>query len=63
MADAPKPKTTCPECGCKKAFFHCTLTDNDGDIYDWGNLVTCLECKTPYNRDNKIVAVEKKIEN
>ena len=43
--DIPKPKVICPECGHKEVFFHCALHDNEGDIYDWGTLVTCLNCK------------------
>jgi len=48
VKDVPKPETICPECGNEEAFFHCALQD-EGGIYDWGTLVTCLECKTPYN--------------
>jgi len=53
MNDILKPKAVCPECGSEKAFFHCTLRDNDGSIYDWGTLVTCLECKTPFTVNPK----------
>ncbi len=47
MKDIPKPKTICPECGCKEAFYHCALQDDSG-VYNWGTLATCLMCKTPF---------------
>lgn len=48
MNDVLKPKTICPECGSEKVFFHCALKDSEGNVYDWGTVVTCLECKTPF---------------
>lgn len=46
MRDSSKPNVICPECGHTKVFFHCALQNNEGDIYDWGKVVTCLKCKT-----------------
>ena len=51
--EMPKPDVICPECGCKEAFFHCALS-MDNEIYNWGNFVTCLECKTPYNLTKEV---------
>ena len=45
--DVLKPNIVCPECGYVDAFFHCTHQDDYG-TYDWGILVTCLRCKTPF---------------
>ena len=56
--DAPKPKSICPECGCKEAFYHCAL-QIDGEVYDWGTVITCLGCGTPYSLNDK--KLEKKL--
>ena len=45
--DVPRPNVICPECGHTDAFFHCAKQDDHG-VYDWGTLVTCLRCKTPF---------------
>lgn len=55
IRDVPKPNVVCPECGHMDAFFHCARQDGHG-VYNWGTLVTCLRCKTPFR-----VAVKKEI--
>lgn len=57
MNDVPKPKAICPECGSEEAFFHCTLKNSEGEIYDWGTVVTCLECKTPFAIRTKNIGI------
>jgi DNA-directed RNA polymerase subunit M/transcription elongation factor TFIIS len=46
IKDIPKPKVACPECKHTEMFYHCALQIN-GEVYDWGTLVTCLNCKCP----------------
>jgi len=56
--DVLKPKVICPECGSEAAFFHCALQDSECVIYDWGTLVTCLDCGIPFKVKQKIEKLE-----
>jgi len=52
IPDTPKPKIQCPECESKEFFYHCAKHISIGEsqiVYDWGDLVTCLNCKCQWH--------------
>ena len=55
IRDVPRPSATCPECGEQDdLFWHCALQNKHG-VYDWGTIVTCNKCSTPFSLTPRVL--------